>query len=63
MVPFALSLLVIASLPACWGKQKPKLVPPREKEVVEQVEETKKPKRVSGPLSEKEVGWEEQDYA
>lgn len=55
MVPFALSLLIIAGLPACWGTQKPKPIQPKEEEI----------KRTSGPFPEnnKEIGWEKEDYS
>jgi hypothetical protein len=53
MIPLTLSLLVIAGLPACGGKQKPQPV---------HVEKKQETKRISGPLAEKEVGWEQEDY-
>jgi hypothetical protein len=51
-----LSLLtIIASFPACcWKKKQCCPQPIKQEEVVE--------KRASGPLSEKNVKWDEQDY-
>ena len=49
-----MSIIFLATLPACWCKNKTCQTKPQKNQQEEE-------KRISGPLSEKEVGWDEGD--
>jgi hypothetical protein len=64
-IALSLSIFGLSILTGCWGGKKPVVV---KKEVIEKEEVVVKTptqpqqKRISGPLAEKEAGWQEEDF-
>ena len=65
ILTLSFGLLLVAGLPGCGGK-KPVVIHEEAQEAEEKpkaVVRTAKNARVSGPMAEKEIGWDEADFA